>query len=381
MIVIFNIGIFLSFFLGILLLTKQHKSLPDKILSAWMVFIGIHLLSYFLYYQGYWNVYPHLIGITVPFPLLHGPMLYLYVLYSLRNDKCIRLKDYLHFAPAVLAYAYMAKFYFFYSAVEKTRVVNGLSDDFDTLFTSVLVVTAIISGLTYTVLSYKKINSYKQLINANFSFDERINIDWLKYSIWGIGSVFFAVAVITLLRDGMGIQFSFNADLIFYSMIILFVFCIGFFGIQHQDIFSNTILSNNEQLVEAKAESEYKKSGLKIENATKLHHDLLKVMNESKPYLNPKLTLSDLALKVNISSNHLSQIINQYELMNFHDFVNRHRVEEFIQRAKTNDNFSILAHAYDSGFNSKSSFNIVFKKHQGITPSQYLAELKKSIDK
>jgi len=375
MIVIFNIGIFLSFFLGILLLTKRNKSLPDKLLSGWMFIIGIHLLSYFLYYQGYWVQYPHLIGITVPFPLLHGPMLYLYVLYSLRNDKFIRTKDYLHFAPAVLAYAYMSKFYFFYSAAEKTNVDKGLTDDFG-LFSTMLVGSFIISGFIYTILSYKKIKSYKELISANFSFEERINLDWLKYSIWGIGAIFFMVAVITIMREGLGIEFLFNADLIFYSMIMLFVFCIGFFGIQHQDIFSNTTLNNEEQMVEAKPESEYKKSGLKTENATKSHQDLLKVMDENKPYLDPKLTLSDLALKVNISSNHLSQIINQYEQMNFHDFVNKHRVEEFILRAKTNKNFSILAHAYDSGFNSKSSFNIVFKKHQGITPTQYLAEKK-----
>jgi hypothetical protein len=82
--VIFNIGIFLSIFLGVLLLTKRNKSLPDKILAVWMFIIGIHLMSYFLYSQGYWDNYPNLIGITVPFPLLHGPMLYLYI-YFIRS--------------------------------------------------------------------------------------------------------------------------------------------------------------------------------------------------------------------------------------------------------------------------------------------------------
>ena len=78
--------------------------------------------------------------------------------------------------------------------------------------------------------------------------------------------------------------------------------------------------------------------------------------------------------RVDVSPNHLSQIINQYEQKNFYDFVNAYRVEEFIQQASENPHLSILAVALDAGFNSKSSFNSVFKKHKGITPSKYMAD-------
>jgi AraC-like DNA-binding protein len=97
---------------------------------------------------------------------------------------------------------------------------------------------------------------------------------------------------------------------------------------------------------------------------------------QEKPFLNPKLTLINLADLIDVTANHLSQTINQYEKVNFHDFVNKYRVEEFIKRAKSNNNFSILANALDSGFNSKSSFNIVFKKFKEITPSKYMDSLK-----
>ena len=99
-------------------------------------------------------------------------------------------------------------------------------------------------------------------------------------------------------------------------------------------------------------------------------------MLEEKPYLNPKLALADLAEMMDVSINHLSQTINQCENVNFHDFINKHRIDEFITRSKTNTNFSILANALDSGFNSKSSFNTVFKKFMKTTPSGYLASLK-----
>ncbi|MBN1791468.1 MAG: AraC family transcriptional regulator [Bacteroidales bacterium] len=88
-----------------------------------------------------------------------------------------------------------------------------------------------------------------------------------------------------------------------------------------------------------------------------------------------KLTLNTLAVELNISVNHLSQIINQYQGKNFYDFVNEYRVEEFKTRVASpkNQHLSILAIAFDSGFNSKSSFNLVFKNHTGMTPSQFMA--------
>ena len=100
-------------------------------------------------------------------------------------------------------------------------------------------------------------------------------------------------------------------------------------------------------------------------------------MENEKPYLNAKLTLNELSQRLEMSSNNMSQLINQYEQVNFYDFVNKYRVEEFISRAQSNSSFSILAHALDSGFNSKSSFNTVFKKLKSETPSQFLAVLKK----
>jgi AraC-like DNA-binding protein len=97
-------------------------------------------------------------------------------------------------------------------------------------------------------------------------------------------------------------------------------------------------------------------------------------MESQKLYLEPKLTLGTLAEQLKVSVNHLSQVINQYEGVNFHDFVNRYRVDEFKSRIANPKykGFSLLAIAFDSGFNSKSSFNQIFKKSTGLTPSQYL---------
>jgi putative transcriptional regulator, araC family len=120
---------------------------------------------------------------------------------------------------------------------------------------------------------------------------------------------------------------------------------------------------------------EYRKSGLKAEEAPELHQQLLRLMQTEKPYLEPKLSLTQLAERLGVLPNHLSQIINQYEEKNFYDFVNSYRVEEFIALAKkdTDKNFNLLGLAFEAGFNSKSSFNQVFKKFKGQTPSEFLS--------
>ena len=115
---IFTIGIFTSLFFFILLLNKKNKSLPDGILSIWMLVISIHLTSTYIYSEGYWDIYPHLIGITVPFPFFYGSLLYLYVANSIKGGPRLNKQDYLHFLPIINSYLYMFQFYFFCSAEE-----------------------------------------------------------------------------------------------------------------------------------------------------------------------------------------------------------------------------------------------------------------------
>lgn len=369
---VFIIGIFLSFFLQFLLLTKKYKTLSDKILALWMFIIGIHLFSSYIYHLGYWDKYPHLVGITHPFPYLHGPLLYLYTVFSLRSDQRFSWKDYMHFAPFILSYIYMIKYFFFYTAEQKYLMDHGELDDYRG-FMYLSLMGFIISGIVYPILSYRLLGKYKRLIKQNFSYEESINLNWLKYCIWSIGLIYLTVAVVMTMKEAMGMNF--NENLIIYSMFILFIFMLGYFGIKHQGVFSDNTLGN--QLAEPKSVGEYKKSGLKEDSAEEYHQQLLKIMKEKKPFLESKLTLNTLARELNISINHLSQIINQYQGKNFYDFINEYRIEEFKLRVSSpeNRNFSILAIAYDSGFNSKSSFNYVFKKHTGKTPSQYMAEI------
>ena len=96
-----------------------------------------------------------------------------------------------------------------------------------------------------------------------------------------------------------------------------------------------------------------------------------------KPYLERELTIYDLSDQLKISRHILSEVINEHMGKNFYNLVNEYRVNEVKERMKGDDirQLTILAIAYDSGFNSKSSFNTIFKEKTGQTPSEYLDQL------
>ncbi len=363
---IYIIGIFLTLFISVLLFTKKGKLLPDKILAVWMVFIGLHLLHFYSYTLGLWTIYPHLVGLTAPLPLIHGPMVYLYILSSVRKEKQLKHTDYLHFLPLVLSYLYMFKFFFFYTAEEKHLVDTGELDAFST-FTSLMLIGFVVSFITYPLLSFRLIAKYQKFIVTNFSYDDGINLRWLKNIIISIACLFVLTLIVLVLQRFFNLYFGFLADNIFYGFAIILIILFGYFGIRQQNIFST------QTEVVSVVKSGYEKSGLQKTDAEEYHQQLLLKMESDKPYLDSKLSLSKLASIVGVSANHLSQVINQYEDVNFCDFVNKYRIEEFKRQAESNPNFNILSLALEAGFNSKSAFNSVFKKQMGKTPSQYLS--------
>lgn len=378
MVFVLNIGIVLSFFLGILLFSKKDKVLTDNILSLWLFVIGIHLTGYFLNYKGYWDIYPHLIGVTAPFPLLYGPFLYLYVQYSLKSKKHIQKRDYIHFAPALVSYLFMMPFYFTYSAEEKIQVDKGLINDYS-IFSSILLISFIISGITYAILAYRMLLKRHKIVEDNYSYSNRIDMNWLRFAIIGIGLVFITAAVVITFREMLGFKFPFNADILFYSIIVSFVVFIGYSGIRQQDLFSNTI-KNEDDLIQM--ENEYKKPGLNQEIAIKKHRELLELMENEKPYLNASLTIFDLSKEMDMNVRELSILINHNLNQHFFDFVNEYRIQKAMEILQNPDKkkLTILEILYDVGFNSKSSFNTAFKKYTQQTPTEFRQKaLKKKV--
>ena len=121
-------------------------------------------------------------------------------------------------------------------------------------------------------------------------------------------------------------------------------------------------------------EKDYGKNGLDPDIVERYFTRVLEYMEKNQPYRDEALALRQVADHVKIHPNVLSQIINKKQKCNFKDFINSFRVDEVKRELLNpkNQHKNILAVALESGFNCKSSFNLIFKKHTGLTPSQYL---------
>lgn len=125
--------------------------------------------------------------------------------------------------------------------------------------------------------------------------------------------------------------------------------------------------------IERPSERKYKKTLLDDELTTEYKARLETLMEEKQPYLDPQLTLRGLAAQMDISPNQLSQLLNEGFDRNFSEFVNSYRLSEFKSKVGNDglQHLTLLALAYDSGFNSKTVFNTFFKKSTGMTPKAY----------
>ena len=96
-------------------------------------------------------------------------------------------------------------------------------------------------------------------------------------------------------------------------------------------------------------------------------------MKTERPHLNPELTIQDLSKQMNITRHHLTEILNNDLGKNFFNFINEYRVEEVKKRLLDErfEHLTIVAIAFDSGFNSKSTFNSIFKQQTENTPSKW----------
>lgn len=362
-------GVILAFFLSFVLVTKKNKTTGDYILFAWLAFTGIHLSLFYIYITRPVPLWPLLTALGFPFPLAHGPFLYLYTRHQ-TTARRFRWSQLLHFIPVVLSYVLFFPF-FSLPIAEKQHVFELHGQGFENMI--LININAIyLSGIVYVSLSLQRLMKYRKSIVNQFSNTERINFNWLLYLILWMVIIWMLVMIV-------------QKDEVTYSSVALFVLWLGYFGIKQVRVFSHRDPpveegdreepeDTEEEISDEPPAIKYSRSSLSEQEAAGIHQRLKNHLADNKPFTNAELTLNDLARGLQVHPNHLSQVINSIENKSFYDLINQCRVEEFIRRTSRpgNRRFSLLGIAYDCGFNSKASFNRNFKKHTGMTPSDYL---------
>jgi AraC-like DNA-binding protein len=127
--------------------------------------------------------------------------------------------------------------------------------------------------------------------------------------------------------------------------------------------------------LEGQKHKKYRKNEDKGNNP-ELVEKVKRLMEDQKPYLDNELSLVKMADMLGISENELTNLLNQEMNTNFYTLVNDYRMETVLKKLKESDKrkYTIMASAYESGFNSKSTFYRIFKEYTQLSPKEYLVE-------
>lgn len=369
---IYLFGLSVAFFLFVLILIKKHKRRPDYVLMIWIGVIGVHMLLFYIQYREVSYQYPHLLGVSLPLPILHGVLLYFYTLELIRKEIQITLKKILlHLVPFFVLIILAIPFYQL-SGDEKIEVYRQAGRGFE-WYTTIQTSAFVFFGFAYSIASILEIRKCRRQLLDNYSNVDKKMLRWLEYLAIGLAIIWLVSA--------------FFNDQIVFGVVVLFVLFIGFFGINQYPVFysvtspepTSTYIKSEQPGKESPTEEpidnteKYYKSKLKDDEASVVMTLLEKIMINQKPFTKADLTLNELATAINVSPNHLSQVINTLSGKTFYHYINTYRIDEFLKLSSLPENrkFTYQGLAQQCGFSSKTTFNKYFKLQTGKTPSEY----------
>jgi AraC-like DNA-binding protein len=238
------------------------------------------------------------------------------------------------------------------------------------------------SAILYFVWAWRRYFRYRRLVQSEFSNAEQRMIEWLYFFLW-VGTAYFIFSAAYELAGNI-FDFFYTE---WYYLELVRGGLLYFISLRGWNFAANTDMDFEHLEQRETAVSEEKNYLNLSETAPKLVNkpifapeeaaakgiELETYMAQHKPWLDPELTLSELAAKLNLSHVQLSALVNNTMGKNFNDFVNAYRVEAVKQRLAegAGKQFSLLGIAYECGFNSKATFNRAFKKATGKTPGAF----------
>ncbi|HEX5037303.1 MAG TPA: helix-turn-helix domain-containing protein [bacterium] len=350
-----------------LLLRKQNR-LANVLLSA-SIAAGLYFqLILYLKLSGRIFQHPRLYRTGFPASLLDVPLLYLYVRALTVPGFRWSRRCSLHLLPFVFGLAWYFAFYAL--PLDSPYWTRGDELRFETYARNVIGVA--ICG-AYLGACFFRLHAYRGYVRNYFSELRRVRLHWLQWLLALVSLPWLVELVNALIGPGV------TLERVTVPVVTVVILMMGFFGLRQSAIFASDEAAEltpsdgrerREERYEPFDENELRSWKEKLDA----------YMDGQKPYLNPELRLSDLAHAVGLKAYQLSEVINRRAGTNFYEYVNGYRVEEAKRRLldPAYAHMNILGIAVDSGFNSKSVFNDVFRKTTGKTPSTYRSGPEKS---
>ena len=348
----------------IVLAIARHRGPNRKanhILSILILLISLVLLG------GLMNVndralvrrYPHLLFLLDAPLMAFGPLIYLYTRTLLTRPPLPNRKWQYHFLPLGLHWIHLGRYFF-----ESNASILERLETRDFPMAPFVISFATIQLAGYLVASYRILRQFRtQAFNERSDqpvlgylsvFLLAVAACWLAWFLSGLVIIFPNVETFQFLRPNVA-----------WILMVLTTTILAYFA-----------MSEKESLALIIQPKKYEGSTLAWSELRQLSERLAALMAAEKPYRQSTLSLNELADRLGAPSKDLSRVINEVHGKNFFDFVNRQRVEEF-KRLATPERLAtqtVLALAFEAGFNSKSTFNAACKKLTGKTPVQYLKD-------
>ncbi len=339
-------GLAALIFTGTLFFSRVNRK-ANRFLALLTFSIGLNLVLSWILVNGYFNQYPvlHILPFGIGFGL--GPTLYLYV-KSLTKDQPVNLKhlwwfigDYLH-----------SIYHWIFGRSDYEPPIHELLDKIG--FASLFVIAF------YLWKSRKEILAYQKELKSKLSNVERQTLNWLNQLSFLFLLLLPISLILWLLLLTIGLDF--NDRVIGQFIFTTIIFWLGIGGLRQPEIISKGTASTT----------------IPTSNTIAQKHleGLLQCMEKDKLYLLPDLNVRFLEDRLNITAKQISEALNQELGKNFYSFVNEYRVQEFKEKVVHTPQLTLAGLALECGFNSKTTFQRVFKEMTGMRPSEYVESIR-----
>jgi len=345
----------------------RRKKTADFWLAALLVLPCLGLITPLI---GFANVYNFNQWLTYfPFSIAYGygVCVYFYVLSLTDSKRKFAAKDFLLFIPAVLYIIF--RFTLFAQNLE-------FKDWFDENYyvpiaAPLIFVTEFIWNVTFLYFSITHYRKYRIWLDENFSDTEKIKFDWVRNFLYVFTFVLAAGAVFDF-TDSFIVNLSYVQYFYFELILAFTTYYLAIAGyLNSETIEINYTAAENQRAAP-------RKTPLAEADLQRLKTKLQILMEKEKPFLDPQLTLNDLAKQLGANTTTISYAINNGFGKNFNDYINEFRIEAVKNKlqSKEAENSNLLGIAFDCGFNSKATFNRAFKKFMGVAPKEFHENVK-----
>ncbi|MET4141375.1 AraC family transcriptional regulator [Pedobacter sp. UYP1] len=365
------IAVFVSVLLSFFLLTvNSERKLGNVLLAGFILLNAIDLSAWFIY--DFTKLHPDLELFRRSTSWLINPVFYLYALSICFSDFRLKAKHLLHALPFIGYNLLLLPKFYLTDIKQKSFFLEHYGDG---SAAKIMLLAGHLQFACYFIGVFLVLRKYRKIYLENYADSRTITYKWL----FQLTVVITVVHSIVTLKDILKFTVStdvFNGAQIIVGINAVFILCWFILkALYYPDLFrgiDSTIQPAENLVLEDHLANQPIKGVLSLQDQKELQR-IRDYMVQKEPYLEPALTIQDLANQINMPVKDLSILINNHLDQHFFDFVNVYRIEKAMKILKdpAKAKLTILEILYEIGFNSKSSFNTSFKKHTDLTPTEY----------